>query len=62
MLEMSVVRGVGRVCGMCFGAGWEVLGVSGCAVWARVWEDGVVVCCEPGFSVSMPGPCICILC
>ena len=29
VLEMSVVRGVGRVCGMCFGAGWEVLGVSG---------------------------------
>ena len=32
VLEMSVVRGVAGVCGMCMclaRAGWEVLGVSG---------------------------------
>ena len=30
VLEMSVVKGVGGVCGMCMcGSGWEVLVVSG---------------------------------
>ena len=46
VLEMSVVRGVGGVCDMgmfWLGAGWEVLGVSGCKDWARVWEGWVVL-------------------
>ena len=43
-----------------------VLGKSGWAACARVWEGIVVlclcVCCESGFSVLMAGPGICILC
>ena len=45
---------------------WVVLGESGWAFCARVWEGGVVlclcVCCESGLSVLMAGAGICILC
>ena len=62
VLEMSVVRGVGGVCGMCLARGrWEVLELSGWATLVRVWVKTVCVCCESGFSVLMAGPGICIL-
>ena len=47
VLEISVMRGVGGVCYMCMclaKVGWEVLGESVRAAWARVWEGGVVLC------------------
>ena len=45
--EMSVVRGVGRMCDMCMclardGVGG--VGGSGWSAWARIWEGGVVLC------------------
>ena len=56
VLEMSVVRGVGRVCdmGMCLArAGWEVLGVSG----RQDWVGALPILEEHGES----GICVCVL-